>query len=300
VEINLQIYHEKLRKFQFKDQLMYIFYIYVPLLIISGVISILFLYPITCCDKEFFPTILQIQATLFGIIFAVTIVLIELSIQNRSPRITELFKKWLEVYFVIFIFLFSIILNLYLLCKDFCGSLLYILAIILSIYTILIIIPYIWDILSILGPYNQLQLITTYILNAKISEYRIFSKTIIFEDLQMIIQLFSDIMNFSLEKGDLKTLNVACIQLNEILGSLIIRKDEKIVEEIISPEFIFWLSEFKNNENLKKFEFNPVIVAILKTIDKFSSEWPNSSKYIRKPCEGYYEAKNIDDNNKPL
>ena len=151
-------------------------------------------------------TIVQSEAAIFALIVSLSLVAVQLSASSFSARIIEIFKKTPDVWTLILIYIFLIIYGVAILkliepnekiISDFEYYIL--LDYRLSVFALLALIPYIWNILDLLKPSNIIDK-----LSEKITKERILSTDIIGGE-NDAIQPITDIIISSLMRYDEST-----------------------------------------------------------------------------------------------
>lgn len=164
-------------------------------------------------SSAFLNTIITAQTTVFIFVFSLSIVVVQLSSSNYPSRYTQILKNYVDFWIIIAIFIFSIFYNLFLVfnlsfTSDPPNSL-FVLSQYLFILAFISLIPYFLNILYLLRPENQLNILHREIIRKNLKgDYWTVDNH--------LIAIF-DIIIGSFHKNDLWTVRNGLYRIDEII-----------------------------------------------------------------------------------
>jgi len=292
---------EFIRKGQISDPWIFNLLIYTLFFILSIiftqiVLSYIFIAPIDANNARYlFSSLIQAQAAIISIIITMNFIAIQIYAQNYSNLMTQCFKKYPDIWILVSIYILSICFNIYALTTIIdttniwekcnlstqfflnsfqCPFVITLISIILGIFSVLAIIPFFWNILTILRIENVIGQLSYQIPPEKKS----IEDESIHSDFETIVSIFK-VIYLSHKKGDHEVVTCAYNYLMALVGRIInFNPDFQVdlrMQKIQKYNEILKKSISKNQEGFSAYdivyveEFDKIIKRILSSnIDK--------------------------------
>lgn len=213
-------------------------------------------------DTNFFQTLATIQFPALVLLVTLTIVVVQLGSANYASRFTQFLKYYIEFWFLILLFLDSIlfdIVNIQFIIPDFIPNFSNIkIGLLLIVFALFSIVPFIYNIITILRPENQLS-----ILQIGIETHKDDDPWILGNHLMAIF----DIIIGSIKKNDISTITEGIRILNVLIENDTLDFEKEEIEDIfrVSLNIIeIMLGEKKYDTTLTNFKtFNDKVSEII-------------------------------------